>query len=179
MKEMISSHDDMDKRLAIFFGLGAFIMSALVGIVRNYTLEGFLLQGVVVLTLASLGGFAFGTWLRSALRSVSPQEQLPSNVERRSTNPANLAEGTVMVPGVDSESVIADEPLDAVGPAGSVVNFTLPELSPTDLLELPPPGMASAPAPATLLPPPKSPAPEPQMEAMDDLPPPPVPSGVK
>jgi hypothetical protein len=181
MKEMISNHDDLDKRLAIFFGLGAFIMSALVGIVRNYTLEGFLLQGVVVMALAILGGYAFGAWLRAALRSVNPEEQLPANVERRSTNPATLTEGTVMVPGVDSESVIADEPLDGVAPAGSVVNFTLPELSPTDLLELPPPGAApAAPQFTTILPPPTPPrAPEPPAEPAGDLPPPPVPSGVK
>lgn len=179
MKEMISTHDDLDKRLAIFFGLGAFIMSALVGIVRNYTLEGFLLQGVVVLTIASLSGYAFGVWLRAVLRSVNPEEKLPSNVERRSTNPATLSEGTVMVPGPDSDAVIADESLDAMDAPGSVVNFTLPELNPTDLLDLPPPPTAPSSVGTTILPPPTPRVPEPEPEPAGDLPPPPVPSGVK
>jgi hypothetical protein len=180
MKEMISTHDDLDKRLAIFFGLGAFIMSALVGIVRDYTLEGFLLQGVVVLALATLGGYAFGAWLRAALASVAPKVELPANVERRSSNPNSLAEGTVVMPEGQNEATIDEEPLP--GQPGSVVNFTLPELNPADLLN--PPPLAAAPTLANAVAVPVGAgsglgggaAVE---DPGEDLPPPPVPSGLK
>jgi hypothetical protein len=131
MKEMVSIHDDLDKRLAIFFGLGAFILSALVGLVRGYTLEGMLLQGVVVLTVATLCGALFGAWLRAALRSSAPSEELPANVERRSTNPTGLAEGAVVIPHHAADAVVSEELHEPL--TGTVVNYTLPELDPSDL----------------------------------------------
>lgn len=132
MKEMVSVHDDLDKRLAIFFGLGAFILSALVGLVRGYTLEGLLLQGVVVLTVATLCGALFGAWLRAALRSTAPGEELPANMERRSTNnPGGLAEGAVVIPHHAADAVVSEELHEPL--TGTVVNYTLPELDPSDL----------------------------------------------
>jgi len=165
MKEMISTHDDLDKRLAIFFGLGALILSALVGLVRNYTLEGILLQGVVVLVIAILAGYFFGIWLRSALASVEPTEELPSNMERRRTNAASLDQGTVIVPDASQEAVISEEAPDSV--KGSVFNYTLPELNPADL-----PAPMSAPAA-------REPEPVRAADETGDLPPPPVPSWLK
>jgi hypothetical protein len=154
MKEMTSNHDDMDKRLAIFFGLGAFILSALVGLVRNYTLEAFLLQGVVVLGLATVVGYLFGLWLRNALASVEPKEERPDNVEVRRTNADALSEGTVVVPD-DSSTVISE---DGTATTGSVVNYTLPELDPNDLAGGPAPQSAPAPVEQGDLPPPSVPA---------------------
>lgn len=133
MKELTSNHDDLDKRLAIFFGLGAFIMSALVGLIRGYTLEGFLLQGIVVLIVATLGGWLFGVWLRAALLASKPKEELPSNVERRSSSPASLDESSVVVPPLP-EAVISEESHEPL--TGSIVNYTLPELNPADLAAL-------------------------------------------
>jgi hypothetical protein len=131
MKEMVSTHDDLDKRLAIFFGLGAFILSALVGLVRGYSLEGLLLQGVVVLTVATVCGAVFGAWLRAALRSSAPGDELPANVERRSTNPASLAEGAIVIPHHAAEAVVSEELHEPL--TGTVVNYTLPELDPADM----------------------------------------------
>jgi len=166
MQEMTSNNDDLDKRLAIFFGLGAFIMSALVGLVRDYTLEGFLLQGVVVLVLATVGGYLFGAWLRAALASVEVQEDLPANMERRRTNAENLEQGSVVVPEMGGGAVVSEE--DSTPQTGTVVNYTLPELSPMDLL---------APAPAAA--PMAAPAADVSDEDLGDLPPPPVPAWLK
>lgn len=163
MKELTSNHDDMDKRLAIFFGLGAFLMSSLVGLLRGYTLEGFLLQGVVVLVLASLLGYGYGIWVRQALASTEPAEDLPNNMERRRANAENLDEGSVVIPmaGPAVDLVVDEEPGQA---GGQVFNYTLPELSPME-----PAAVAAANAPA-----PAAPADE-----LGDLPPPPVPAWLK
>jgi hypothetical protein len=159
MKEMTSYHDDIDKRLAIFFGLGCFLLSALVGLLRGYTLEGFMIQGVLALAVGSLAAYAFAVWLRAALRSVQPEEPTtPANVERRSNNAEDLDIGHVVTASQLSEAVIAEDP---ESPSGKVVNFTLPELEPGDL------GPSSFEEPA-------QPA---QGDA--DLPPPPVPSWIK
>jgi hypothetical protein len=161
MKEMTSTHDDIDKRLAIFFGLGCFLLSALVGLIRGYTLEGFMVQGVVALTVGSLAAYAFAVWLRSALRSIEPAEPgVPDNVERRTNNAEDLDIGHVVTASQLSEAVILEDPESATG---KVVNFTLPELEPG--------GFSSG-----VLEPPAQPGPAP----MDgELPPPPVPSWIK
>ena len=160
MKEMTSYHDDLDKRLAIFFGLGCFLLSALVGLLRGYTLEGFLIQGVVALAVGSLAAFGFAVWLRRALKSVEPEEAgSPSNVERRTNNAEDLDIGHVVTASQLEEAVIAEDP---DSPSGKTVNFTLPELTPGD--------MASS-----MLEPPAQP-----VTAGDaELPPPPVPSWIK
>lgn len=157
MKELTSNHDDMDKRLAIFFGLGAFLMSALVGLIRGYTLEGFLLQGVVVLVLAILAGYAFGYWLRQALAATTPAEELPENTERRARNAESLEEGSLVIPGQGAETVVAEEP---GSPSGQVVNFSFPELDPTEAAqpEAPQPQAGAATEEEGDLPPPSVPA---------------------
>jgi hypothetical protein len=153
MQEMTSNHDDIEKRLAIFAGLGGFLCSTLVGLVQGYTLEAFLLQGVVVLTLASLAAYAFGAWLRRALKAVEPKEETPDNVERRRSNAEDLDMGSVVLPNQMGEAVIAEDP---ASPSGQVVNYTLPELSPMAA-----PERAIAP------------------EAEEELAPPPVPAWLK
>lgn len=161
MKEMTSNHDDMDKRLAIFFGLGAFLMSAMVGLIRGYTLEGFLMQGVVVLVIAILAGYGFGYWLRQALASTAPAEELPQGTERRSHNKESLEQGSLVIPGQNVEAVVSEEPDNGLGQS---VNYSFPELVPG----VPEPA-AAAPAPT---------APEAAMEE-GDLPPPPVPAWLR
>ena len=127
MKEQISDHDDLEKRLAIFFGLGAFILSSLVGLLRGYTLEGFLIQGLLVLVIACLAGYLFGAWLRGALRSIEPEESPASNVERRLGTPEHLEESTLVTHAPGEDHVIAEE----IGsPSGGMINYNLPELTP-------------------------------------------------
>ena len=153
MKEMTSNHDDLEKRLAIFAGLGGLLFSTLVGLIQGYTLEAFLLQGVVVLVLFSLLAYGFGVWLRDALKKSEPVEELADNVERRRSNAEDLEVGSVVMPGEMQEAVIAEDP---ASPSGQVVNYTLPELSPMD----------SAPVAAP-------------SDVDDELAPPPVPSWLK
>lgn len=153
MKEMTSNHDDIEKRLAIFAGLGGLLCSTLVGLIQGYPLEAFLLQGVVVLTVFSLVAYVFGSWLRTTLKATQPQEELPDNVERRNNNAEDLEAGSVVMPGPLEEAVIAEDP---ASPSGQVVNYTLPEFSPAD----------------------PSPAPS-GMGGDEDLPPPPVPAWLK
>jgi hypothetical protein len=157
MKELTSQHDDMDKRLAIFFGLGAFLMSSMVGLIRGYSLEGFLLQGIVVLVLSVVAGYAFGSWLRQAIKASTPTEELPEGIERRSHNKESLEEGSLVIPTQAVETVIAEEPS---APLGQAVNYSFPEL---------PPSAASAPAAAEAMP----------AGEEGDLPPPPVPGWMK
>jgi hypothetical protein len=160
MKEMTSYHDDIDKRLSIFFGLGCFLLSALIGLLRGYTLEGFMVQGVLALAVGSLAAYGFAVWLRAALRSVEPEEpSTPDNVERRTNNAEDLDIGHVVTASQLSEAVIAEDP---ESPSGKVVNFTLPELEPSDL------GSAMLEPPA-----------QPGTQGDADLPPPPVPSWIK
>lgn len=128
MKEMVSFHDDAEKRLGIFVGLGAFIVSSLFGLFQGMTPEGFLLRGVVVLILFSLAGWFYGVWLKQTLAATKPEEELPSNMERRSRNAETLDEGSVVMPSM-AETVVMEEPEASTG---KVVNFTLPELSPMD-----------------------------------------------
>lgn len=161
MKELTSSHDDFEKRLAIFFGLGAFLMSALVGLLRGYTLEGFLLQGIVVLTLATVSGYLFGVWLRGALAATKPEENLPAGTERMVRNAETLEEGSLVVPA-PTETVVLEE--EAAQPKP----FTFESF---DASEIP---SAPAPAPAATS---NAPAATPSEE--EDLPPPPVPAWLK
>lgn len=160
MKELTSFNDDIDKRIAIFFGLGALLMSTLVGLLRGYTLEGFLLQGVVVLVLAIVGGWIFGFWLRQTLAATQPKEELPQGTERTSRNAESLEEGSLVIPSQSAETIVAEDP---GSPSGQVVNFSFPELAP--------PFAASEASVA-----PEAPA---AAEEEGDLPPPPVPGWLK
>ena len=126
MKEMVSFHDDAEKRLGIFLGIGAFILSSLFALFQGLSPEGFLLRGVVVLILFSLMGWGYGVWLKKTLEATRPQEEMPSNMERRSRNAESLDEGSVIMPSM-GETVVMEEP-----GTGQVVNYTLPELSPMD-----------------------------------------------
>ncbi len=151
MREMVSFHDDAEKRMGIFFGLGAFLLSSVFALFQGLSPEGFLLRGVVVLILFSLLGWIYGLWLKQTIEKTKPQEDLPSNVERRSRNAESLDEGTLVIPGM-GETVAAEE----LSPTGQVVNFTLPEFSPLEA-----PEAVSAPAASVVddgdLPPPNVP----------------------
>ncbi len=129
MKELTSHYDDLEKRLAIFFGLGALVLSALVGLMRGIGLMGILLNGVLALGLATLAAWIFGAWLKGVLRAGKPSEETAPGVERRSVTPATLEEGTVVTPQPD-KAIVADEVHEPLAPnMGSLV---LPELNPVE-----------------------------------------------
>jgi hypothetical protein len=129
MKEMLSFHDDTEKRMGVFFGLGAFILSSLFAFFQGLPPEAFLLRGIAVLMLFSLLGWAYGAWLKRTLAATAPKEALPTNVERRTRNAESLDEGGIVnMPGI-AETEVMEEPSAS---SGSVVNFTLPEFDPMD-----------------------------------------------
>ena len=187
MKEMVSFHDDAEKRLGIFFGLGAFLLSSVFALFQGLPPEALLLRGVVVLILCSLMGWVYGVWLKNTLIATKPQEEMPANMERRSRNAENLDEGTVIMPGL-SETVVGDDP-DNFPATGQVVNFTLPEFDPLDApLQGVTPAPRKATAPAGPMIPTASVAAANATAAAasvatladeGDLPPPPVPSWLK
>ena len=152
MKEMVSFHDDAEKRLGIFFGLGAFLLSSVFALFQGLPPEALLLRGVVVLVLCSLLGWAYGVWLKNTLIATKPVEEMPANMERRSRNAENLDEGSVVMPGM-METVVGDDP-DNLPATGQVVNFTLPEFDPLDtpLQGVTPPPRKAAAAPAPMIP---------------------------
>lgn len=130
MKELTSEHDDLEKRLAIFFGLGALILSALIGLMRGYSLEGILFRGVLVLILATAGAWLFGAWLKAALKSSAPAEEPVLGIERRSVVPAVLEDSHVVSAPRPEDAVTVDEVHEPLAPA--MRNFVLPDLNPAE-----------------------------------------------
>lgn len=130
MKELTSYHDDLEKRLAIFFGLGALILSALIGLMRQYSLEGILVRSVLALTVATLGAWAFGVWLKSALKATAPEEEPRLGVERRSVAPASLEDSNVVIPPHPDDAVVSEEIHEPLAP--NMTRFTLPDLNPVE-----------------------------------------------
>jgi hypothetical protein len=134
MKEMTSFYDDTEKRMGVFFGLGAFLLSSLFAFFQGLTPEMILLRGVAVLIVFSLLGWGFGAWLKRTIAATAPQEELPSNVERRSRNAESLDEGSLVILPGTPETEVMEAPA-----TGSVVNFTLPEFTPMDMAAVSPP----------------------------------------
>jgi hypothetical protein len=167
MKELNSFHDDIEKRMGIFFGLGAFLLSSVFAMFQGLEPEGYLLRGVVVLILASLLGWGYGVWLKNTIKATTPDEEMPENMERRARNADTLEQGSVVMPSM-GETIVGEEPHHT----GQTVNFTLPELSPEDApMQSPASLLAPIPAPVA--------APAYSGEEEADLPPPAVPGWLK
>ena len=161
MKELTSYYDDIEKRLAIFFGLGALVLSALYNLLNGAALENFVVSGVLVGALAILGGWFYGGYLRRSIEAALPKDELPNNVELRSQNAQDLHAASSPLPAA-SETIIPDE-----RSTGKVVDFTMPEFSPLGGAE------------STVLPASGPGAPAGIGADDDDLPPPPVPGGLR
>jgi hypothetical protein len=162
LKELTSAYDDVEKRMAIFLGLGALIFCSLYLYIQGADLDSYLIRGVLALTVFTVAGWGYGHWLRKLIRKQETEEELPENVERQHRD-AKALEGKVVNTSSMGESVI---PLEQT--AGHVVDFTLPELEP--FVPLAAPASPAAPSAAKAA----------RAEAVDegDLPPPPVPSGI-
>jgi hypothetical protein len=171
MKEMVSFHDDTEKRVGLFIGLGAFLLSSVFALVQGLDPVLFLLRGLLVLIIFSLLGWGFGAWLKHVIGANKEEEEMPTNMERRSRNAEELDMGTLVMPNL-TETVVSEE----ADRPGQVVNFTLPELSPMDEPMV-------APKRPTVLGP--SPASRPAMmpltdnDESSDMPPPSVPNWLK
>ena len=85
MKEVTSSYDDVEKRMAIFMGLGALVFSSLYLMTRGADMWTYLVRGVLALTVFTVAGWAYGRWVRELFRTHSRKRRsCPENVERQS-----------------------------------------------------------------------------------------------
>jgi hypothetical protein len=119
MKELTSSYDDLEKRLAVFAGLAALVFCSLYLFTQGADLWTYLVRGVLALALFSAGGWAYGHWLRSTMEGFEKEEELPSNVERRTREP-QAVEGQVVGLQDMPETVIPAE-------APQVKEFAMPD----------------------------------------------------
>ena len=163
MQELTSSFDDVDKRLAIFVGLGAFLLSSLLCFIQGASFETYLIQGSVVALVFMLVGYAYGHWLRGLVEEHTPTETVDEESVEFRTVDAEHAEEEVVGASDVPETVIEED--GQVVPAENAAAFEMPELE----------AAPAPPAPAPMAPPAPAPA---AADSGEDLPPPPVPSGV-
>ncbi len=153
MKEVTSAYDDLEKRMAVFLGLGALMFTSLYLFTQGADLLTHLIRGSLAMVLATLAGWGYGHYLRLLVKRNTEEEQLPDNVERQ----------TREVKPMNSRVITHSEIPDTVIPASEApraVDFTLPSFEPAPLTA---PSMSGAAAAGG---------------QEEDLPPPPVPPGV-
>jgi hypothetical protein len=155
MKEMTSSYDDIEKRMAIFIGLGALVFCSLYLLIHGADLWTFLIRGVLSLATATIIGWAYGHWVRGIFRQHSGDAAVPENVERQSRD-AQAVEGRVI-----GHSEMPDAVIPAESAAAAAENFMMPDF---DAPMLAPPAATKR---ASL-----------DIADEGDLPPPPVPAGI-
>jgi hypothetical protein len=108
MREITSSYDDLERRMAVYLGLGALLFTSFYLFTRGADLWTYLIRGVLALALFSTAGWAYGHWLRGLYEKNSSEEELPENVERR-TRDAHAPEGRVISHAEMPEAVIPGE----------------------------------------------------------------------
>jgi len=160
MQELTSSYDDIEKRMAIYLGLGALLFTSLYLFTQGAGMWDYLIRGVLALALFSVAGWAYGHWLRGLFRKNAAEEELPGNTERQSRD-AHALEGRVITHAEMPDAVI---PAEEAGP--KVADFTMPDF---EAPMIPTKAQAAAARRAV---------PDEPLEGDFDLPPPPVPAGL-
>ena len=122
MKEQTSQYDDLEKRMAVYLGLGALLFTSLYHIAVGADLLTFLVRGAAALILVSILGWSYFHWLSRLIKTHSEEEQLPDNVERQSRD-AKPVESRIVSAGDLAETVIPAEAM----PAG-ISDFQLADL---------------------------------------------------
>ena len=150
MKELTSSFDDLEKRMAIFAGLGAFLFTAFFLSLEGVDLITLLIRCSLALAAFTAAGWAWGHYTMRLLRKHADDEELPDNVVRESRDTAAV-QGQVVNPSELAEAVI---PAEEAGSRAQA--FEMPDLS-------------ASPAPAAAMA---------GNDGQGDLPPPPVPPGL-
>lgn len=126
MKEITSAYDDIEKRMAIFLGLGAMIFSSLYLFTQGADIYTYLVRGVLALILFSVVGWAYGHWLKNVIRKQLDEEQRPPFTQAEMTSNSEMSQGKVTIQANDG----ADAVIPAEHSSGRAVDFTLPELEP-------------------------------------------------
>jgi hypothetical protein len=178
VRELTSSFDDVDKRLAIFLGLGAFLFSSLFCLVQGASFETYIIQGVVAALVFMLLGYAYAHWLRGLIKEHGPANGgNDDKIEFRSVDAQHLSE-EVVNSGEYPETVIEETgtvvPHETGAAAGgeSASHFEMPDFGESGDEDFGAPSPPAPPAPRTA-----GASAATATNANDDLPPPPVPSG--
>lgn len=79
MREVQGSFDDMEKRLAIFLGLGAFLLTSLGCLIMGADFETLLLRGVLAFTVFSLAGWWYASTFYALVKAKMPSAQAVSD----------------------------------------------------------------------------------------------------
>ena len=104
MKEITSAYQDLEKRMAVFVGLGAVIFVSLFNLALGADLIAFLVRGLVALLVFSVVGYWYGSYLGNL---VTKEETVPlpaGDVQVTSTEvrPVDLS-GALNDPGISMD----------------------------------------------------------------------------
>src|SRR3954471_23025083 len=72
MREVQGQFDDLDKRLAIFLGLGAFLLTSLGCLLMGADMETLLLRGVLAFAVFSLSGWGYARTFQGMFKAELP-----------------------------------------------------------------------------------------------------------
>jgi hypothetical protein len=137
VQEITSAYDDLDKRLALYVGLGSLILVSLFNVVLDAPLQSFLLRGLLALVGFSLAGYWYGSFLKSIMKREYAEMPVAEGVERTLVN-ARGVEGidAAATAAANQQVPLAEAP--AAAATGSGIDLTLPEQEPMN------PGLAYA-----------------------------------
>jgi hypothetical protein len=118
VRELTSAYEDLEKRLGIFTGLGAFLFSSLVCQLTGAELETYVIRGVLAMLVFGLGGWWYGNLLR---RLVAAAE------EKAAMNPDTTitSHDVKSIPGLDLP--LAQESAGAEESGMQAVDYSFPE----------------------------------------------------
>lgn len=74
MKEITSAYQDLEKRMAVFIGLGAVVFVSLFNLAMGADLTSFLVRGLLALLVFSLAGYWYGHFMAGL---ITKDEALP------------------------------------------------------------------------------------------------------
>jgi hypothetical protein len=74
VKEITSAYQDLEKRMAVFIGLGALVFVSLFNLALGADLTSFLVRGLAALLVFSLAGYWYGGFMAGL---VNKEEALP------------------------------------------------------------------------------------------------------
>jgi hypothetical protein len=118
MKEVQGSYDDIDRRLAVFLGLGAFLLTSLGCLLMGADMETFLLRGSLAFTVFCLAGFWYARTFTGLVRTELPQA---------ATADPNVTVTTRDAPELPKFEVKAPVVLPAAEASERVKDFQLPD----------------------------------------------------
>jgi hypothetical protein len=138
VKELTSAYEDIEKRMGIYTGLGAFLFSSLICLLTNAELESYLVRGVLALLVFGLAGWWYGSLLRRLL--TPPEEASPKGEDTTITMHDVKPLAPFEVPKTDGAAGLAPEEA-----AAQTVDYNFNEFPPEEAApQTPPPQVETA-----------------------------------